>query len=374
MVRLVALLQAAQNRDRVLDRRLVDVDRREAALERGVLLDVLAVLVERGRADAAELAAGEHRLQEIRGVDRTLGGARADDRVELVDEEHDATLARLDLGQHRLQALLELAPVLRAGEQRADVERPDAPVLQPFGNVARDDPLREALGDRGLPHAGLADQHRVVLRAAREDLDHAADLLVAPDDRVELAVLGRLGQVAPELLERLVAALGILRGDALAAAHLLDPREDLVARHGLEREEEVLGRDEVVLELRLLALGLVEDLLQRVRDARLHVPGAGRRRPPGELLLRLGAQALPVGEELLVEQREQQVLRVDLRVPALARQLLGGRDRLLSLNRQPIEVHCSLTSLDRSFHFRDVTWHRPNRHGNWVSARSVTLP
>ena len=301
MVRLVALLQAAKDRNRVLDRRLVDVDRREAALERGVLLDVLAVLVERGRSDAAELATGEHRLQEIRRVDRALGSAGADDRVELVDEQHDAPLARLDLGQHRLEALLELAPVLRAGEQRADVERPDAPVLQPFGNVARDDPLREALGDRGLPHAGLADQHRVVLRAAGEDLDHAADLLVAPDDRVELAVLGCLRQVAAELLERLVAALGILRGDALAAAHLLDPREDLVARDGLQGEEEMLGRDEVVLELRLLALGLVEDLLQRVRDARLHVPGAGRRRAPGELLLRLGAQALPVAEELLVE-------------------------------------------------------------------------
>ena len=128
-------------------------------------------------------------------------------------------------------------------------------VLQPLGDVARDDALREPLDDRGLADAGLADQHRVVLRAAREDLDHAADLLVAADHRVELPGLGRLGQVAAELLERLVAALGILRGDALAAAHLLDPREDLVARHGLEREEEVLGRDVVVLELRLLPLG-----------------------------------------------------------------------------------------------------------------------
>ena len=51
VVRLVALLQAAQDRDRVLDRRLADEDRLEAALERGVLLDVLAVLVERRRAD-----------------------------------------------------------------------------------------------------------------------------------------------------------------------------------------------------------------------------------------------------------------------------------------------------------------------------------
>ena len=47
MVDLVALLQAAQDGDRRLDRRLVDHHLLEPALERGVLLDVLAVLVER---------------------------------------------------------------------------------------------------------------------------------------------------------------------------------------------------------------------------------------------------------------------------------------------------------------------------------------
>ena len=96
----------------------------------------------------------------------------------------------------------------------------DALALQPLGHVAGDDALREALDDRRLADAGLADQHRVVLRAAREHLDDAADLLVAADHRVELALLGQRGQVAAELLERLVGALGILRGDALAAAHL----------------------------------------------------------------------------------------------------------------------------------------------------------
>ena len=112
-----------------------------------------------------------------------------------------------DLGEDGLQPLLELAAVLRAGEERADVERPDALALQPLGDVAGDDALREPLDDRGLADARVADQHRVVLRAAREHLDDAADLLVAADHRVELALLGELGQVAAELLERLVGAL-----------------------------------------------------------------------------------------------------------------------------------------------------------------------
>src|SRR5581483_7622154 len=45
VMRLVALLQAAKDRDRVRDRGLADIHGGEAALERRVLLDVLAVLV-----------------------------------------------------------------------------------------------------------------------------------------------------------------------------------------------------------------------------------------------------------------------------------------------------------------------------------------
>ena len=103
----------------------------------------------------------------------------------------DLALGGADLAEHGLQPLLELAAVLGAGEQRADVERPDAAALQALGHVAGDDALGEALDDRGLADAGLADQHGVVLRAAREHLDDAADLVVAADHGVELAGLGR---------------------------------------------------------------------------------------------------------------------------------------------------------------------------------------
>ena len=96
-----------------------------------------------------------------------------------------------DLLQHGLQALLELAAVLGAGEQRRHVEREHALALQRLGHFVVDDALREAFDDRGLAHARLADQHRVVLGAALQDLDHAADLVVAADHRVELALRGR---------------------------------------------------------------------------------------------------------------------------------------------------------------------------------------
>ncbi len=192
----------------------------EAALERRVLLDVLAVLVQRRRADHAQFAAREHRLEHVAGVHRAVAGrAGADDGVQLVDEGDDLAAGVLDLGQDGLEPLLELAAVLRAGDHRAEVERDQLLAAQRLGHVAGDDALRQAFDDGGLADAGLADQDGVVLGAPRQHLDDAADLGVASDDRVDLALAGSGGQVVAVLLQRLEGALGIGRGDPAAAAH-----------------------------------------------------------------------------------------------------------------------------------------------------------
>ena len=118
---LIPRLQTAEDRDRVLDRRLADHDRLEAAFQRGVLFDVFSILVERRGADAAEFAPGQGRLQEVGRVAAALGLSRADDRVQLVDEKND--VARVGhLAEHGLEPLLELAAELRPGHQGAHVE------------------------------------------------------------------------------------------------------------------------------------------------------------------------------------------------------------------------------------------------------------
>jgi hypothetical protein len=161
-----------------------------------------------GGADGVQLAAAQHRLQHLRRVHGALAGAGADDGVELVDEQDDGAVRVGDLLEHGLEPLLELAAILGAGHERAHVEREDLLVLQPFGHVAADDALRQPFDDGRLADAGLADEHRVVLGAAREHLDDAAHLLVAADDGIELALLGELGQVAAVAGERLVGGLG----------------------------------------------------------------------------------------------------------------------------------------------------------------------
>jgi hypothetical protein len=121
VVLLVAVAKALQDLDRVGERGLLDLDRLEAPLERGVLLEVLAVLVERRRADRLQLAACEHRLQDRGRVDRTLGCAGADEGVQLVDEQDDVA-AGPDLLQDLLQPLLEVTAVAAAGDERAEVQ------------------------------------------------------------------------------------------------------------------------------------------------------------------------------------------------------------------------------------------------------------
>src|SRR2546425_836780 len=246
----------------------------EAALEGAVLLDVLAVLVQRGGADRLDLAPRERRLEHVRRVDGAFGGAGADQRVQLV-EEQDHVLRLADLLHHGLQPLLELAAVLRAGHEGAEVELQEPLVHEHVGDVVRDDFLRETLDDGRLAHARLADEHRVVLRAPRQDLDDALDLLLAPDDGVELGLAGELREVARELVEhrRLRALLRprvvlvaeqrqrLLTDLVQAGAERLEDlgRDRLALFH--EAQQQVLGPDVIVTELTCLFDGQFEDAL-----------------------------------------------------------------------------------------------------------------
>ena len=353
---LVAFLESAQDGDGVLDARLIDHHRLEAALQRGVFLDMLAVLVERGRADAVELAPRQRRLEQVGRIHRALGRARADHRVQFVDEQDDLAGGLLHFLEHGLEPLLEFAAEFGARDQRAHVERDEAAVLESLGHVAGDDTLGEPLDDGGLAYARLADQHRVVLGAAREHLDHAADFLVAADDRVELARRGHLGEVASVALERLVGRFRIGRSYALVAAHLLQRLHQLVVGHpGLaqdsrggarlveHRYQHVLDRDVIVLELARFLLGAREHPAEPLRGVHLARIGsaAGDVRNLGQLVGQLAPHAGAVHaaqlkhgryEALVVlEQRGEQMLDVDGLIVSAQRRILRAPQRLLEL-------------------------------------------
>ena len=119
----------------------------------------------------------------------------------LVDEQDDV-LRALDLVHHGLDALLELAAILRARHHQREVEGHDALVAQNLRNVALGNFLGQAFHDGGLADTGFAEQHRVVLGAAAQNLDHALDFVLAAHHRVEFALAGQFRQVAPEHPQR----------------------------------------------------------------------------------------------------------------------------------------------------------------------------
>jgi len=219
--------------------------------------------------------------------------------------------------------------------------------------------------DGGLADAGLADQDGVVLGATRQYLDDPSYFLVAPDHRIELPLRGERGEVAAELLERLIRRLGILAGDALVAAdaaqrlhQLLATEPDLLegaadgtrlVEHG---EQQVLDADVLVLQLRGFVLGFAEQLGEALGGVR-----GGPRAGAGDLryALELALDALAeIGDGYagalqehrrdtvgLREQGGEQVLDVHTLVVTTDRESLRVTQRFLRLLGESFDVHGS---------------------------------
>src|SRR5207237_62561 len=97
--------------------------------------------------------------------------------------------------------LLELATILRARHQRADIECEQALSHQGLWGVARGDPLGKALDDRRLSNTGLAYEGWVVLGSPRQDLNDALQLLFPTDAGIELVGPRRRREIHPKLVD-----------------------------------------------------------------------------------------------------------------------------------------------------------------------------
>ena len=253
----------ADHRDRLVGLRLPDVDGLEAAGQRRILLEILAVLGPGGGRDGAELAAGQGGLEQVGRVAGARRAAGADQGVGLVDEQDDRLGAGLHLIDHRAQPALELALHAGARLHQADVEGTQGHVAQHGGHVAVHDAAREALDHGGLADPGLAREDRVVLAAAQQDVDALADLGVAADDPVDLALLGPRREV-----DRILG-----QGPALAAGRLFARRREAFPGGGGGRADLAGARGDLLeavaqavdADLPELGAHVVERVLQALR-------------------------------------------------------------------------------------------------------------
>ena len=168
----------------------------EAALERGIFFNVFLVLVKRGGADTAQFAARQRRLQHVRGINRAFGGTGPDQRVQLIDKKDNLPLRVLNFFQHCLEPVFKLTAILRASQHRSEVESHESLVPQRLGDVAGNDPLCQALDNRGFADARFTDQYRIIFRAPGEDLNGPSYFIVATDHRIQFALARQLGKVA----------------------------------------------------------------------------------------------------------------------------------------------------------------------------------
>ena len=102
--------------------------------------------------------------------------------MEFVDEKDHISFSILHLADHGLQPLLEFPTEFGSGDQSTHVECDDAAILERLRHVSLDDPLREPFRDRCFSNARFPDEHRIVLGAARENLDHTTDFIIAAND------------------------------------------------------------------------------------------------------------------------------------------------------------------------------------------------
>ena len=240
-----------------------------------------------------------------------------------------------------------------ACDQGAQIERYHALVLEALRHVPLDDPQGQTFGNRRFADPRFANQHRVVLGASQQDLDDAADFLVAADHRIQLALTGPFDQVDAVALEGLELLLRVLIGDAGGAAHGLQSLKHVgvgdrvefedVAGLGIDLrqgEQQVFRRNELVFHGGGQSLGRFENIHQAF--TRLRGRPAGDPRQMAEFglddLIELAAidadliEQRPGNALSLGQKGGQQVQGVDLRIAAIGSELLRPLDRLLSLD------------------------------------------
>ena len=137
--------------------------------------------------------------------------------MELVDEQDHIRILR-HLVDDGFQPLLEISSILRSCHDRTHVQRDESLVGKHRWDISRNYLDGNAFHYGGFADSRVADQHRIVLSAASQNLDHALDFCFSSNERIELSFACSLGYVVSELLER---------GDALyfltIFAHRSDP-------------------------------------------------------------------------------------------------------------------------------------------------------
>ena len=184
---LVIVLDALKHLYAFFDRRLSHGNRLETALKRGILLDILAILVKSGSTYNPYLSARERGFEDICGVYASLGVTDADDIMHLVDNENNVPCL-LDLVYKTYHSGFKLSSELSARNECRHIYEIYllSAKLEGYASVCYS--LRESLCDGSFTYARLTYKARIVLLTAAEYLYNSLKLAVSANDPVKLSV------------------------------------------------------------------------------------------------------------------------------------------------------------------------------------------
>ena len=100
------------------------------------------------------------------------------------------------------QTFLKLTTIFCAGNKRAHIKRQQRFIGKRLWHLTIDDPLCQPFGNCGLANTWLANQHGVVFGTTRQNLHGAANLGLAANHRVQLAIARGIGQIGGEFAQR----------------------------------------------------------------------------------------------------------------------------------------------------------------------------
>ena len=202
-------LQAVEDGKAVLGIGFPHVDTLEAPCQGPVFFQMVAELLMGGGADAAQLPAGQHGLEQVGSVHGTAGsGPGPHDGMDLVDEDHRIRDV-LELFHDGLETAFELTAIAGTGQDQAHIEGVDLDVLELFGDLPLGDAQGQTFGQCGLAHTGIAHEQGIVLAAAAQDLDGPVQLFLTSHQGIDLAVTGTGGELGGVFFQDILPGLAL---------------------------------------------------------------------------------------------------------------------------------------------------------------------
>src|SRR5271154_5755165 len=117
-MKLILWAQAFENSDCIGLARGSDEDRLEASSHCRVFLEIFAVLIERGGAEALQFTASKSCFHEVCGIKRSIYRAGANYGVHFIDKENDIA-GTANFGEQLLHALFKLTTACGTGHHVA---------------------------------------------------------------------------------------------------------------------------------------------------------------------------------------------------------------------------------------------------------------